>query len=97
MYETKIPLKNFRPIALSNVSYKLLTSVLAKRMSLWLERNKGIAFTQRAVFCLKRVNKNTLSVSEAKRLKKAVIYLDITYAFKNGDYNLIFTSPEQCC
>ena len=35
-------LNKFRPIALSNVSYKLTTSILAKRLSKWLESNAGI-------------------------------------------------------
>ena len=95
MYRTS--LKNFCPIALSKASYKLLTSALAKRKSLWLERNKGIAFVQSAIFCLEGVIENTLFVSETKRLKKAVIYLDITDVFKIGDHNLIITSLEQCC
>ena len=97
MYKTELPLKNFRHIYLSNVSYKLLTSVLAKRMSLSFERNKGIAFVQSAVFGLKGVTENTLFVSEAKRWQNAVIYLDITNAFKIGDHYLILTHLEQCC
>ena len=60
MYKTGLPLKKFRPITLSNVSYKLLTSFLGKRMSLWLERIKGIPFVQSAVVCRLGVNENTL-------------------------------------
>ena len=65
-------------------------------MSLWLERNKGISFGQRAVFCRKCVKENTLIVAEALRLRKSVIYLDITDAFNNVDHQLIFTALEQC-
>ena len=43
-------LKKFRPIALANVSYKLLTSILASRLSKWLEANKGISWSQRTIF-----------------------------------------------
>ena len=77
MYETEFPLKSFCPIALSNVSNKLLTSVLAKRMSLWLEWNKGIAFVQSAVFFPYGVNENTLFVSEALRLKNAKLLMHL--------------------
>ena len=58
-------LKNFRPIALSNVSYKLLAAILSKRLTKWLEANKGISHSQRAVFSRRGVQENTLTVAEA--------------------------------
>ena len=89
-------LKNFRPIALSNVSYKLLTSMLAKRMTRWLEQNNGISFGQRAVFSRRGVKENTLIVSEALRSRKPVLYLDITDAFNSVSHDLIFTAISNC-
>ena len=51
---------NFKPIALSKVSYKLLTcSVITKRLSNWLDNNKEIYFGHRALF-LRGVKENTL-------------------------------------
>ena len=89
-------LKNFRPIALSNVSYKLLTSVIAKRLSKWLDVNKGISFGQRAVFSRRGVKENTLIVSESLRTGKPVMFLDITDAFNSVSHDLIFESLKQC-
>ena len=43
-------LKNFCPIALSNVTHKLLTSMICQGLSSWLEGNNGISHAQRAFF-----------------------------------------------
>ena len=88
-------LKCFRPIALSNVSYKLLTSVLCKRMSRWLETNNGISFGQRAAFSRRGVQENTLIVLEALRQKKTVVYLDLSDAFNSIEHNLILEALRQ--
>ena len=88
-------LKCFRPIALSNVSYKLLTSMLCKRMSNWLEKNNGISFGQRAAFSRRGVQENTLVVLEALRRKKTVIYLDLSDAFNSVEHSLIIEALKQ--
>ena len=97
-YDPTIPqtLKMFRPIALSNVTYKVLMSVITKRLSSWLQRNKGISFNQRAVFSRRGVKENTRIVSEALRLKKTVVYLDLTDAFNSVNHSAILTALEQC-
>ena len=87
--------KCFRPIALLNVSYKLLTSMLCKRMSKWLERNNGISFGQRAAFSRRGVQENTLIVLEALKQKKTVVYLDLSDAFNSVDHNLILEALKQ--
>ena len=89
-------LRCFRPIALSNVSYKLLTSMLCKRFSKWLEANKGVGFTQRAVFGRHGVSENTLAVGDALRKKKRVLYLDLSDAFSSVEHCLIFEALKQC-
>ena len=43
-------LKNFRPIALSNVSYKTFTTMLSNRITEWLKINQGVQWSQRAIF-----------------------------------------------
>ena len=89
-------LRYFRPIALSNVSYKLLASILYKRLSKWLEANKGIGFCQRAAFGRRGVSENTLAVGNALKKKKTVIYLDLSDAFNSVDQKLIFEALKQC-
>ena len=89
-------LRCFRPIALSNVSYKLLASILYKRLSKWLEVNKGIGFCQRASFGRRGVSENTLAVGNALKKKKTVIYLDLSDAFNSVDQKLIFEALKQC-
>ena len=88
-------LKNFRPIALSNVSYKLLAAILCKRLSKWLEANKGISYSQRAVFSRRGVQENTLTVAEALRAKKTVIYLDLSDAFNTAEHPLLLEALKQ--
>ena len=89
-------LKNFRPIALSNVSYKLLASALCKRLTKWLSMNKGISYSQRAVFGRHGVSENTLIVGEALNARKAVIYLDLSDAFNSVEHSIIFEALRQC-
>ena len=89
-------LRCFRPIALSNVSYKVLTSILCKRLSKWLEMNKGVGFTQRAAFGRNGVSENTLLVGDALRKKKTVVYLDLSDAFNSVEHCLIFEALKQC-
>ena len=88
-------LKNFRPIALSNTSYKILTATLCKRLSKWLERNKGISFSQRAVFSRHGLQENTLYVAEALKQKKCVLFLDLSDAFNSIEHCFIYAALEQ--
>ena len=89
-------LKNFRPIALSNVTYKTLASAMCKRLTKWLAENKGISYSQRAVFGRHGVSENTLIVGEALRAQKSVIYLDLSDAFNSVEHNVIFEALRQC-
>ena len=89
-------LKNFRPIALSKVRYKLLAVTLCKRLSKWLVINKGISYSQRAVFGRHGVSENTLLVGEALKAKKIVLYLDLSDAFKSVQHSIIFEALKQC-
>ena len=88
-------LKNFRPIALSNVPLKLLAAILCKRLTKWLEANKGISYSQRAVFSRRGVQENTLTVAEALRAKKIVIYLDLSDAFNTAEHPLLLEALRQ--
>ena len=88
-------LKNFRPIALSNTSYELLTATLCKRLSKWLVRNKGISSSQRAVFTRHGVHENTMLVAEAFKQKICVLLLDLSDAFNSIEHSLIYTALEQ--
>ena len=88
-------LKNFRPTPLSNVSYKLLTS-MPKTTTRWLKQNNGISFGQRAVFSRRGGKENTLIVSEALRSRKPVLYLDILDAYFSVSCDLIFTALSNC-
>ena len=88
-------LKNFRPIALSNCSYKVLAAILCKRLTKWLEANKGISYSQRAVFSRRGVQENTLTVAEALRAKKTVIYLDLSDAFNTAEHPLLLEALKQ--
>ena len=88
-------LKNFRPIALSNVTYKLLTSMLSKRMSSWLEKNEGVSHGQRAAFSRRGIAENTLIVAESLRAKKGVLYLDLSDAFNGVEHSVIFEALRQ--
>ena len=88
-------LKNFRPIALSNMTYKFLMSMICKRLSSWLERNNGISHGQRAVFSRKGVMENTLIVAESLRSKKGVLYLDLSDAFNSVEHSTISEALRQ--
>ena len=88
-------LKNFRPIALSNVTYKILAAILCKRLTKWLETNKGISYSQRAVFSRRGVQENTLTIAEALRAKKTVIYLDLSDAFNTAEHSLLLEALRQ--
>ena len=59
----------------------------------WLEKNKGISFSQRAVFGRHGVNENTFVVGEALKAKKVVIYLDLSDAFNSVEHEVIFAAP----
>ena len=84
-------LKNFRPIALSNVSYKTFTSMLSNRLTKWLKANEGIAWSQRAVFNRNGVRDNALIVNSAIQSKKTVIFFDLSDAFNSVCHELLFT------
>ena len=93
--EDKI-LKNFRPITLSNTTYKLLTAILCRRLSAWLEKNKGISYSQRAVFSRQGVQENTLVVQEAINQKKTILFLDLSDAFNSIEHIHILNALKQC-
>ena len=88
-------LKNFRPIALPNATYKTLASAMCKRLTKWLAENKGISYSQRAVFGRHGVSENTLIVGEALKARKSVIYLDLSDAFNSVEHNVIFEALRQ--
>ncbi len=89
-------LNKFRPIALSNVSYKLTTSILAKRLSKWLESNAGIGWTQRAIFNRNGVRDNALLVNAALQQNRPVVFLDLSDAFNSVRHSAIFEALQQC-
>ena len=87
-------LKCFRIIVLSNVSYKLLTTMLCRRLSSWLEKNNGISFGQRTDSS-RRGTLNTLVVLEALMCKKTVIYLHLSDTFISVENSLIIEALKQ--
>ena len=91
-------LKKFRPKELSNVTYKLLMSMICKRLSSWLERNNCISHGQRAVFFSRRgvmENAPRTIVAESLRSKKGVLYLDLSEAFNSVEHSTISKALRQ--
>ncbi len=88
-------LKKFRPIALSNVSYKIATSILAKRLSKWIEVNSAISWMQRATFSRNGVRDNALLVNAALQENRPVVFLDLSDAFNSVRHEAIFDALQQ--
>ena len=74
-------LKIFRPNALANVSFKLLTSILASRLSKWLEVNKSIAWSQLAILNRNGVIDQSFFINSALQYTKLGTFFDLSDAF----------------
>ena len=80
---------NFRPIALLDVEYKVLTSILARRLSDLLKYNNCLNAHQRAVFGRRGCNENALLARHALQDGKQIIFLDLSDAFNSISHELI--------
>lgn len=84
--------KKFRPIALLDVGYKVLTAVLAARLSKWLKTNNAISVNQRAVFGRRGCLENSVLARIAVDEKKTLVFLDLADAFNSIGHKLIETA-----
>ena len=89
---------NFRPIALLDTVYKILTSIIATRLQHWLKTNDALSPHQRAIFGNDGVAENGFMVRSSLDRGQKVAFLDLTDAFGSVDHRLIRTSLEasQC-
>ena len=81
-------LKKFRPIAPSNVGYKVFASMLGTRLIKWLQLNNGVQWSQRAIFNHNGVRDNTL-VNAAIQTNQKVVFFDLSDAFNSVNHELL--------
>lgn len=89
--------KNFRPIALLDVEYKVLTSILARRLSTYLETNAALNVHQRAVFGRRGCAENALLARLALQEGKKIVFLDLADAFNSVSHDLILQALQHSC
>ncbi|GIY10947.1 retrovirus-related Pol polyprotein from type-2 retrotransposable element R2DM [Caerostris darwini] len=89
---------NWRPIALSNTSYKIFTKCLASRLSAWCERYDTISFCQKGFMPHDGVLEHNFilqqAVEQARSSKKdiCIAWLDVTNAFGALPHSALFDS-----
>lgn len=93
-------INQFRPICLLNVEGKIFFSVIAQRLSTYLERNKYVdTSVQKAGIpgssgCLEHTSMIWQQIQEAKKAKRDlhVTFLDLANAFGSVPHNLLWES-----
>ena len=86
-------LKNWRPISLLNVSYKLLTSILARRLKKVLpllvgEEQRGF-MRGRSISDCTRMIYDLMHLCEERKLKGLMILIDFEKAFDSIDWSFM--------
>ena len=62
---------------------------MASRLSKWLEANKGISWSQRAIFNRNGVRDNSFLINSALQSKKSVMFFDLSDAFNSVSHQIL--------
>ncbi|GIY48208.1 LINE-1 retrotransposable element ORF2 protein [Caerostris darwini] len=89
-----LEIANWRPIALSNTSYKTFMKCLASRLSAWCERYDVLSFCQKGFTPYDGVLEHNFIIERARSSKKdiCIAWLDVTNAFGALPHSALFDS-----
>jgi len=87
-------LKNYRPISLLNVDYKIISKIMTNRISKVIHKlvhpDQSCAIRNRSIFDNAHLLRNIIDYVEQKNLECCFISLDQEKAFDRVNYNLMF-------
>ena len=99
-YKSKLLLKNYRPISLTNTMGKLFANIISSRLVEWIERNEIIGEEQNGFRPDRRATDNIFTVNEIidKKLKEKkkvyICFLDIEKAYDKVDREMMLAVLE---
>ncbi|GBG71943.1 hypothetical protein CBR_g10880 [Chara braunii] len=92
----KAEVRNWRPISLLNVSYKILAKALARRLSRFLpelvEKDQGAFVQGRSIFNNIVTAIETLEVVQKENLDTAILLLDLEKAYDKVGWTFVLTT-----
>ncbi|GBG77807.1 hypothetical protein CBR_g25738 [Chara braunii] len=95
----KYEVRNWRPISLLNVSYKILAKMLARRLSKHLpqlvERDQGAFVQGRSIFNNIVTAIKTLEIVQSEGLDTAVLLLDLEKAYDKVSWTFVLTTLKK--
>ena len=91
-------IKNYRPISITNIDYKILAFVLAERMQKALpnliSRDQTAYIKGRNITQNIRIVQDSIDYVNQKKMKKFLLFLDFEKAFDSVEHNVIYKTLE---